>query len=171
MRRLVPHVPLVALLAVVIAATRGAQGAGAPAEPFSPHFFTLFSRAGFGWSKREAAAWVTRDEARTMRLVFWPSSGKVHEEVWRGLIPAGVVALLHTHPPSVAPRPSLVDARTAARLGVPVYAIGRAGVFRVDADGLVAAVADDGWFAPCASDADCARRNAPPALVAAPSAP
>lgn len=136
---------------------------------FSTHFFDVFMRSGYGWSKLEAAAWVTRDEAGSIRLVYWPSSGKVHGEVWRGPVPAGVVALLHTHPPTVSPRPSLVDARTAQRLGLPVYAIGRAGVWRVDAAGVTAAVADDTWFTPCGSGADCARRNAPTALVAVPA--
>lgn len=85
------------------------------------HFWTLLATAGYGWSDREAAAFVVKTE-EGVRLVPWPRSPEPHKARWRGAFPAGTIAIAHTHP-NRDTHPSRIDRRTAKRLRLPVYVI------------------------------------------------
>jgi len=51
----------------------------------------------------------------------------------------------------VDPKPSLQDIETARRIGLPVYAVSRAGIWKAEPDGLVVAVEVGRWWAGCRS--------------------
>ncbi|MGZ5494243.1 MAG: Mov34/MPN/PAD-1 family protein [Thermoanaerobaculia bacterium] len=61
------------------------------------------------------------------------------ESSYPGELPRGVVAIVHTHPPTM-PFPSSGDRWTAAHLGVPIYAITRSNINKADTAGRAVAV-------------------------------
>ncbi|MGZ5446347.1 MAG: Mov34/MPN/PAD-1 family protein [Thermoanaerobaculia bacterium] len=64
-------------------------------------------------------AFVIRNGDGLLYFVPWPPSRSSLLR-WRGRVPPGTVAIVHTHPPMRAV-PSEFDAATAQRLGLPVY--------------------------------------------------
>ena len=57
---------------------------------------------------------------------------------------ANIIAVVHTHPNDVDPRPVGADLRLADRLGVPVFTITRRGMFVYDPDTKTISVVKDG---------------------------
>ena len=94
-------------------------------------FHRLWKRSGAGMRLVERATWIIR-RGNALECVFWPLTlPEIHEANWRGAIPADTVGLAHTHPRTVRPAPSPADVRAAERLGMPVYAISRGGIWKV----------------------------------------
>ena len=56
-----------------------------------------------------------------------------------------MVAAVHTHPPSVDPKPSKGDALVAARLNIPIYTISRKGIWKISPDGTIIQEAKRHW--------------------------
>lgn len=64
-------------------------------------------------------AFVIRNGDGLLYFVPWPPSRSSLLR-WRGRVPRGTVAIVHTHPPMRAV-PSQIDAATAIATGLPVY--------------------------------------------------
>jgi hypothetical protein len=53
----------------------------------------------------------------------------------------------------VDPRPSSRDIETASRIGLPVYTVSRAGIWKAEPNGHVVSVDDKDWWRGCRSGA------------------
>ena len=98
------------------------------------HFSTLLAAGRYGWTGREVAAFVVRNGVET-HLVHWPTSEEPHMAKWRGAIPPGTIAIVHTHR-NRDTKPSRNDIRTAARVRLPVYVITPTRITVTDGDGV-----------------------------------
>jgi Prokaryotic homologs of the JAB domain len=111
--------------------------------------YKLWESADFGYTPRECAAWVVPDEAEGMRWVHWPNGRRFRAAQWTGPVPAGAVAIVHTHPDMVDSKPSEQDVQTARRLGVPVYTVSRTGIWKAVPDGSIVSVDGSRWWNAC----------------------
>jgi proteasome lid subunit RPN8/RPN11 len=111
--------------------------------------YRLWAAADFGFTPRECAAWVVPDESEGVRWVNWPNERRFLAAKWKGPIPPRAVAIVHTHPAMVDPKPSEVDVETARHLGVPVYTVSRSGIWRAAPDGSIVSVDDSRWWSAC----------------------
>jgi len=76
---------------------------------------------GYGFLRIEAAAFlIEKDDAYECRM--WSRSVSFHSQEWRGAIPEGAVAIIHSHPKDL-PDPSSNDQRLAKRLRMPVFVV------------------------------------------------
>lgn len=108
--------------------------------------FCLWQAASFGAATTESAAWLV-EEGSSPALVAWPTGSGSHRSAWRGDPPKGAFALVHTHPRADGPRPSVPDAKLAARLRLPVSVISREGVFTALPDGRIVQDRTSDWNA------------------------
>jgi hypothetical protein len=102
----------------------------------------LLRRARFGMARTEEAAFLIRNAAGATFFLHWPSDGELNQATWNGPIPAGTVAILHTHP-NYLPLPSNRDIRVARTIAIPVYVITRNRIERTDGGKPVIIVAGD----------------------------
>jgi hypothetical protein len=116
--------------------------------------FHLWAAGGFGADRTERAAWVVR-AASGVAWRVWPWDRRYLESRWLGPTPAGAMAIVHTHPASVDPRPSPTDVATARRLEVTVYTVSRTGIWKAGPDGAVTRVGDERWWAGCEARKHC----------------
>jgi len=107
--------------------------------------FCLWRDSGYGTGSWELAGWLFRDGER-LALARWPGTRSAYQERWSGPVPGDAVALVHTHPGNVDPRPSEGDRATARALGLPVLAVSRGGVFTALPDGRVLREGGDTWY-------------------------
>ena len=121
--------------------------------------YRLWEAAGFGQEPSERAAWVLKDDAGRVRWVAWPDGRGYLRAHWRGPVPADAVAIVHTHPTAIDPKPSGQDVETARQLRVPVYTVSRSGIWKAAPDGSVVAVDDARWWTSCRSGACVATRD------------
>ncbi|HJT18227.1 MAG TPA: Mov34/MPN/PAD-1 family protein [Thermoanaerobaculia bacterium] len=84
-------------------------------------FDTLLRKSAYGKLGEERAGFLVYEGGR-FRLVMWPPTHRFHAEEWQGAIPAGTVAVVHTHP-SNQPAPSAHDRYEAERVGVPIIVL------------------------------------------------
>jgi len=89
----------------------------------------LLRLARYGQSQQERAGFVIADPAGRLRVVRWNYTSEFHRATWSGTIPAGVVAIIHTHP-NTYPFPSEGDRELARRSGIPVYVLTREMIVR-----------------------------------------
>jgi len=101
----------------------------------------------------ERAAWVLDGDAAGTRWLAWPDGRRYLRARWDGPVPANAVAIVHTHPAMVDPKPSEQDIDTARRLGVPVYTVSRSGIWKAIPDGSVVPVDHSRWWNGCRSGA------------------
>ena len=134
---------------------------GAPAEIESVleaglrgEAFRLWKAGGFGGDRSERAAWVVRAPAG-VAWRDWPWDRRYLESRWLGPTPGEAVAIVHTHPAVVDPRPSVTDRATATRLGIAVYTVSRRGIWKVEPDGVVTRIGDESWWAGCETGKSC----------------
>lgn len=113
--------------------------------------YRLWAAADFGYTPRERAAWIVPGEPSGLRWVNWPNGRSFLSAQWKGPVPAGAVAIVHTHPAAVDPKPSERDRETAGRLGVPVYTVSRSGIWKAAPDGSIVPVEDARWWNSCES--------------------
>jgi|GEM_PF-2019504 len=106
-------------------------------------FARLLVQGHYGGSHIEQAAFLLRDERGRLVAVDWPATGETDSAAWAGPLPAGVVAIAHTHP-NWLPRPSRIDRATARRTRVPVYVITRTEIWKTDGE-TPATVATGDW--------------------------
>jgi hypothetical protein len=115
--------------------------------------YRLWEAAGFGHEVGERAAWVLKDDAGRVRWLTWPDGRRYLRARWEGPVPADAVAIAHTHPAVVDPKPSEQDIETARQLRLPVYTVSRSGIWKAAPDGSVVAVDDARWWTGCRSGA------------------
>lgn len=94
----------------------------------------LLAESGYGRLDRERAAFLIRESDDSLTLAPWPDGGFRHAS-YRGAIPEGTIAILHTHPATL-PLPSPRDHAEARRLGIPVLVITPEGVIAAEPSGL-----------------------------------
>jgi hypothetical protein len=107
----------------------------------------LWKESGCGFLRTEHAAWIVASDEPGLSFVSWPHRGFVGKEVWRGPVPPNVIAIIHTHPDDVDPRPSARDAATARRFGISNYTVSRRGIWKTTPDGRTVQVDGEEWFA------------------------
>jgi proteasome lid subunit RPN8/RPN11 len=120
--------------------------------------YRLWAAADFGNTPHERAAWIV-PEPEGMRWMNWPNGRRFLTAQWKGPAPAGAVAIVHTHPVMVDPKPSEQDIATARQLGVPVYTVSRSGIWKAEPDGSIVPVDDARWWSACRSGACEEKRN------------
>ena len=86
--------------------------------------------------QQEVAAFLVRDTNGAISSVLWPLTADRRSVHYRGVVPAGTVAIAHTHP-IFAERPSSGDIAQARKIGLPIYVITRWNLYVVDATGAV----------------------------------
>jgi hypothetical protein len=121
----------------------------------------LLKLGGYGTSDFEQAAFIVRDADGQHRFVIWPFERRYHHATLHGPIPAGAVAIIHTHPNSV-PLPSLDDAELAHHLHLTVYVVTRMAISRTRDRREVEIVRNGDWNPE-------APRGAAPSSCAAPT--
>ncbi len=71
---------------------------------------------------RAKAAFLIRDARGATFFLRWRGNGELNRAEWDRPLPAGTVAIIHTHP-NWLPLPSNRDIRVARQASVPVYVI------------------------------------------------
>src|SRR6185295_9360033 len=105
----------------------------------------MFADTRFGHAMNEEAAFIVRAADGSLSAVRWPSSDGPHRSQWKAPVPAGAVAIAHTHP-NGQPRPSIADSRTAELMKIPVYVVTRMRIAKTDGINVVTVV--EGNWAP-----------------------
>ena len=105
------------------------------------HYAALLADGGYGKLSIERAAFLIRESDGTLTLESWTNSG-FQRAVFRGSIPRGTIAVIHTHP-QYAPEPSAGDRAEARRIRLPVIVITPSAVVAAHPDGSVSRIADD----------------------------
>ncbi|HSE41848.1 MAG TPA: hypothetical protein VLH08_13880 [Acidobacteriota bacterium] len=110
-------------------------------------FYELWKDSLFGREpdRIERAAWIQYDSQAGFEFVNWALTTEKQSITWDNTIPENVIAAVHTHPPTVDPKPSKGDALVAARLKIPIYTISRKGIWKVLPDGQVIQEAKRHW--------------------------
>jgi len=119
----------------------------------------LARRGAYNPSNVEVAAFIVRQDEDTFGCFLWPRLAVVQSAHYDGTIPAGTVAIAHTHP-SYAELPSQHDLIESRRLGLPIYVISRRALYVIDpASGEgVALIANRNWIATSAITSVCTLR-------------
>jgi hypothetical protein len=99
----------------------------------------VLARAGFGYLEKEEAAFIVTG-GDGYRCVPWPSTNEPSQASFRGRMPGGTVAIVHSHPSSDPPQPSSADVLLAKRLGTAIIVVSRDHVYAARADGTVVTV-------------------------------
>ena len=103
--------------------------------PADPHVLVLFSDVltrGLVWDDyAESAAFIVRENDGSYRCLMWPQTNQFQKQTFNGGMPAGTVAIVHTHPQN-APLPSQGDIEVAQRLHVPNYVLTRTNITAAD---------------------------------------
>lgn len=94
----------------------------------------------------ERAAWITLKDNGDYEFHPWQVMPKRMQIHWKGSLPAKIVALVHTHPRSVDPKPSSSDRVVAGKLQVYLYTISNKGIWLVTPEGMVTREADWHWY-------------------------
>ena len=102
---------------------------------------------GLTRQEAESAAWVVL-KIDHYECIVWSSTGYRAEVTFQGEMPIGVVAVVHSHPPSL-PKASLKDLETAKQLNVPIFAVTPLAVWVADPDaGILPIVQNMVWARP-----------------------
>jgi hypothetical protein len=90
----------------------------------------------------ESAAFVVLRGGANFDCVPWPRTNDRHSARFNGRIPAGTVAIVHSHPAS-QPEPSPHDLNEAQRLGISIFVVTPDAVTMAPAGGPAATVTRD----------------------------
>jgi proteasome lid subunit RPN8/RPN11 len=97
-------------------------------KPCDSDFFRnawrLLEDAQWGATPFEQAAFAVNGPDGRTEFVRWPASNSMFRAIFRGSVPPGTFAIVHTHPNS-KPEPSGDDTTTSQRFGIPVYVVTR----------------------------------------------
>ena len=93
-------------------------------------FDNLIRMAGYGKRSDERAGFLVLVNGH-IQLQEWPANNRYHAAEWNGSIPAGTVALAHTHPQQY-PDASVQDRSEAKRLGIPIFVLTPQSVVMID---------------------------------------
>ncbi len=133
------------MFALVLAASLLASDCPDLCSRNAAYFYAdLLERGGHGRHPFEVAAFLIRESDGTLTTEPWLTRAIGHAS-YRGSIPKGAIAVLHTHPYRV-PNPSAYDRTEARRISMPILVITPAGVEAAFPDGSVARVTGGaGW--------------------------
>jgi len=109
-------------------------------------FAAMLRAARYGCASEEQAAFLIRNASGATFFLRWRANGELNRAEWDGPIPAGTVAIVHTHP-NWLPLPSNRDALVARQTAVPVYVVTRTRIARTDGGEPVIVVKGD-WNGP-----------------------
>jgi hypothetical protein len=115
----------------------------------------LLRLSGGGYRHTERAAFLVIDEGGGFRCLLWPYHNGFARERFSGRIPAGTVAIAHTHPNS-ARHPSVHDRTEAMRLLIPFLIVSRDDIYGISSHGEVVSVIEKKrWSEPIEKRARC----------------
>lgn len=103
-------------------------------DEIMPLLADLAARGGYGVRDTEQAAFIVRDDDGDARCILWPSTGAFQKAAVRTELPAGLIAIAHTHP-RCCRELSAHDKREARRLAVPIIAVSMGTLNSVDGRG------------------------------------
>jgi len=118
-------------------------------------FADLLRIGGYGHVNTERAAFLVRDKNGDYRCVLWPMTRGFKRERFSGVVPAGTIGVVHTHP-NRAPIGSPGDRKTSLILKVPVYILTRENIYVITGDGAsMALVQARVWETPATVEHRC----------------
>jgi len=82
----------------------------------------LWSNRYGSFDRFERAAFIVDRGDGNLECITWPVTNEREKATFRGTIPPGTIAIIHTHPLNT-PWPSEQDENEAHRLGIPIYAL------------------------------------------------
>jgi hypothetical protein len=107
------------------------------------HYARLNALAASTRRDSERAAFLVRRDDGRLGAIAWQPGGTT-EAAYRGRIPPGCLAILHTHP-AAAPEPSRRDRAESARLRLPIVVITPDRVTAAMPDGSTPELFGPGW--------------------------
>jgi len=119
-------------------------------------FADLLRLGGYGYVNTERAAFLIREANGDYRCALWTMTGRWKRERFSGVVPAGTVAVVHTHP-NRTPLGSPSDRRTSLVLKVPVFILTRENVYVITGDGANVALVQARVWATALSGEDRCR--------------
>ncbi|MCI0446112.1 hypothetical protein L0244_23030 [bacterium] len=110
-------------------------------------FYEIWKESLYGRepNRVERAAWI-KQNGKGYEFVKWEMTTERQTISWRGALPEKVIAVVHTHPQKVDPKPSKEDGLVARRLNIPVYTISRKGIWKITPDRKVIQEAGVQWY-------------------------
>lgn len=109
-------------------------------------FYKLWSDSWFGKDPtREKSAWMIQNSKGDLAWVRWPATRKWKRETWKGIVPANLIAQVHTHPLNTDPRPSYKDVVFSRNVKTTLYTVSRKGIWKVIPNGTIIEVAGSNW--------------------------
>lgn len=87
----------------------------------------LFADGGYGRLSTERAAFLVVRADGTLECRVWPAGAAFQSASFRGRVPAGTLAIMHTHP-NERREPSRIDRDLARRMNLPVIVVTRSAV-------------------------------------------
>lgn len=128
---MVPAAVVAAFLSALIVADAPAPRHEITDEPHVREILDdLLREARYGFAP-EQAAFLVRNSSGDIFAISWPQDSGRNCVAWRGRLPYGTIAIVHTHP-NWLPEPSRIDGATASRSGLPVYVVTLTGIARTD---------------------------------------
>ena len=92
-----------------------------------------WNRSG-AFDRTERAAFIVNGEDGAFECLLWPGTQERDRATFRGEMPPGTVAIIHTHP-ILVPMPSEQDVEMAKRLGIAIYALTPISITRASPSG------------------------------------
>jgi len=119
-----------------------------PNTEFLKISFELWKDSMFGQDPKEAeeAMWIVCNAQGEYNFVKWQRSGESRGATWKGAVPLGAVAQIHTHPEKVDPKPSVQDRFISHSLNLPVFTVSRSGIWEVLPNGETNRFVGMGWY-------------------------
>jgi proteasome lid subunit RPN8/RPN11 len=121
------------------------------------HYARLNAMAALTRRDSERAAFLVQNDEGRLRIVPW-QPGDATEASYRGRIPRGCIAIIHTHP-IAAPRPSRRDVAEAQRLKLPIVVITPDAITVARTDGSVAEILGAGWTRRMRIEWECSSKS------------
>jgi hypothetical protein len=111
------------------------------------------NRAG-SFDRLERAAFIVDTGDGELQCVAWPATQQHERATYRGGMPRGAIAIIHTHPMTV-PWPSTQDEAESLRLGIPIYVLTPRSITKVTPGQAPVMVRRGTWLDPVPSDHPC----------------
>jgi hypothetical protein len=112
------------------------------------YFVDVMRAAAFGMRNTERAAFIVEQNDGSLGCQPWPAWHLQADETFRGVIPKGTLAIIHTHPTYRGKLPSAQDHLEAIRLGIPIYVLTRNDIYKTSTEisSSLPVVQDELWF-------------------------
>ena len=110
--------------------TSNSAGSGADAEMLAI-LSDVSARGARTTSDMEVAVFIVKTPDGHLSCLLWPHTASIRSAHYEGPMPAGTIALAHTHP-IYAEKPSRGDVAQSQRIGLPIYVVTRWDLYVVD---------------------------------------